>query len=617
MESPKLKKPLRLRNIEELSTGKKQKKKKKREEKAVKIHRVVHKNPEKMKRIRNLVPMTSKNGYTITGDSIVGYYLEKQKNKKTILLEYFQRPFYKEISPLSRIEKIEFKHDYTIIGIKEINGEESIMFFYNNEHVKTIPTADAASFFLYDPFCINSIAVVHQVPSREGQNLRDVDFLWIYQIRGETIFAKIKTIKAKDEDSKILKFDQISMFIISQKNIRTFVRGINRRGTFDANEAGCSMIFGLYSHQKIKNSIVTQDLQYLILEVKEDEQESYRCFHSVHRLQDLYMIEDVDSTISKPWRQSGNYLHTGVWSSPRGNGYILFFLTKKENGVYLSFAYVLYNGHFHGANQTAKIVKKEKGDAFNFQYLSFRKSINDEDVFYLEYYLDSKPRVIAVEINFQMLFQKAINEEMNKSLFDSLTDGMSKSYFTIQDMLNSQEIKEIEYTRNQRERMSGKDLSPKLSAALEMFKVRFNTRFTKMNYDDRIYFETGSAKFIKKKFGDKPIDSISVSEQKERKERTTVLTGSNRIDLRLRPMMSKGATKSHNSEGSEAGEQDEPSNLGFNVKNDYAGRDKHPGVVGYIGPTDKTESNFEKARLRTKPKNKIGKFCTGNPCSLI
>lgn len=615
MDSPKLRKPIRSRNFDELSTGKKQKKLKRREDKAVKVHSIMHRNPEKMKRMRNLVPMTSKNGYTITRESIVGYYLEKEKNKKTIVLEYFKKAFYEGISPLSRIEKIEFKHDYTIIGIKEVNGEESIMFFYKNEHVRTIPTADAGSFFLYDPFCINSIAVVHQVLSDDGQNLKDIDFLWIYQIRGKTIFAKLKTIKGIDEDSKILKFDQISMFVISQKNIRTFVRGINRRGTFDANEVGCSMIFGLYSHQKIKNSVVTQDLQYLILEVKEEEQDSYRCFHSVHRLQDLYMIEDVDSTMSKSWRQSGNYLHTGVWSSPRGNGYILFFLTKKDNGVYLSFAYILYNGHFHGVNQTAKIVKKDKGDTFNFEFVSFRKSINDEDIFYLEYYLDSRAKVTVVEINFQTLFQKAINEELNKSLFDSLTDGMSKSYFTIQDMLNSQEIKEIEYTRGQRERLSGKDLSPKLSAALEMFKVRFNTQFTKMNYDDRIYFETGSAKFIKKKYGDKPIESISVSDQKER---CTVLASSNRIDLRLRPMMSKGATKSHNSEGN--GEEDAVSNVEVHGKGEFKPMEIYPAVAdGYFERFQHSNSISSKAKLklRHKNKNKVGKFCSGNPCSLI
>lgn len=591
----KEKKTIPTTNRISIKTIKPQKKKKK--DKAVNVFKVF---PTEESNLENIIPITSKNGYSVTKNTIRGYATVKEDKKRKILLTYYIDPFYKNIQNNSKIKKIEFLHNYTIMGI-ENEIEEKIIIFHNEKFVKEIITSSSSDFIVFDAFCIQSVAIVHQLPPN-SLNYRNIEIFWLYKIRKKIMIPKIFLLEGKEENAQIRKKDEFTLMVISQKNVRTYTRGMKSNGHFDLNEIGCSMIFGLYSHHEIENSIITQDYQKMILDVKEKIGEGYKYFHSVHDLSDLFMIEEVDSSLDKVWRPTGKYLHTGVWSSPEGAGYILYFLSQRDNGVYLSFAYLTQYGLFHGANITLKIVKPEKNKIFNFRFISFRKVLNDEEVFLFEFSLDEKINILQLEIDFAKLFNKARNEEMSRSLYDSATEGVSHSIFSQHELMNSHDVKEIELGRLLREKYSGKDLCPKLTTALERFKIKFDGKFTKLGLENRIHFNTGKEKQLRSKtVTDEPMDSIIFVPDFE--------NGFYKVKIDVKNLKNH-KTKETNSAYIDSDIEEFQSNRAVKPKDDFPEREEN------LTKFEKKIMNFKKNKNK-KDRKKMGGFCSDNQCLLI
>jgi hypothetical protein len=313
---------------------------------------------------------------------------------------------------------------------------EAILIFFQGQLRDQLPTRSAKTVTIFKIQMKDSIGVCHfQEGKEKDEDYKDLQVHWIYMQHGKFVINKVQGAEGYYKDSSLEKMTETILMIISKRKVQTLGKSLGFNGNFHPAVIANSQMFGIYNYQEIKSIALASNRQLVILCIRQPvdkEKEIYEEFHMSYTIHELSMILEVDNTLRKEWREKEIYIGSGIWCSSKG--YFLYFLSKKENGLFFNLSYLDQEGFFTGQGHSF-LVSLEEHESDDIEPLELSCLSKKKGEFIAKYLWQKKPFFVGFKVNFMALIvkpgQATHRTQNNEMLEDEITElDMCQTSFT-------------------------------------------------------------------------------------------------------------------------------------------------------------------------------------------
>ena len=347
----------------------------------------------------NIFPFNAKEGVTQEGLQLFKYRIfskeRSSESDKPFAFILATKPFYTKLLGGDVVVKASAYSKYAIIGVENATQEipeHQILVFRRYQLVTILPTKEARQFEIYQAPGICGLGLCHFYKKGAARNLKSrkikrMRIHWLYKLRDKIVVSEVHGIPEVEIGARMAKLDNGSLMLISRNQILTYGRGKSFDSHFSPTLFGSSRMFGVYASQRITGLDLSDDLELMLLEIFDSKNQKF--FHSIYNLRNLNLVSQLDSTLSKSWKQEGRYMKSGLWTSEKG--YFLRFLTLKNYGLFFVLSKISGSAHrFLGTNHCFLLVDIPINQPTSFKLNFFEFSGRGDQVSFLSYYPGDK-----------------------------------------------------------------------------------------------------------------------------------------------------------------------------------------------------------------------------------